>query len=199
LPPQTSGQHRQQQQALPMKGSEMSRKHLLAATLLAAPFALPATLSAQPISGLYVGVGAGANFMQQEQARLSLNILPPTVLYGRSSFDTGVAAVGSVGWGFGNGVRVELEGNYRNNSASSGQVFGAVSGREQKAGVMVNALFDLDVGSPYIYPYIGVGAGYAWVNRNVNGGALLPGISVSDSEGGFAYQAIAACRSRFRG
>ena len=36
----------------------------------------------------------------------------------------------------------------------------SVGGREQKYGGMVNALFDLDIGSPYVFPYIGGGAGY---------------------------------------
>ena len=31
----------------------------------------------------------------------------------------------------------------------------------QTYGVMANALFDIDVGAPWIYPYIGGGIGYA--------------------------------------
>ena len=41
------------------------RSALLAATVLATPFAA----SAQPVTGLYVGAGAGVNIMPQEQVK----------------------------------------------------------------------------------------------------------------------------------
>ena len=163
----------------------MSRKHLLAATLLA-PFAMAGAAAAQPISGIYIGAGAGANFMQQEQVQIRVNGQP--VAYGRTSFDTGVAALGGVGWGFGNGLRLEVEGNYRRNDISAHTSFFNPGRREEKYGGMANVLFDLDVGSPYVYPYIGAGAGYVWVDRS---GSINPFTSRSDREGGFAYQAIA--------
>src|SRR3954469_24960089 len=102
----------------------MSRKLLLAATVLAAPVALATGAAAQPITGLYIGAGAGANFMEQQQTRLGLTSPGAALVYGRSSFDTGLAALGSVGWGFGNGLRLEVEGNYRHNDAKSGQSAG---------------------------------------------------------------------------
>ncbi|GAC1338201.1 MAG: OmpA family protein [Acetobacteraceae bacterium] len=150
--------------------------------------------SAQPVTGLYTGGAAGANFMQRER----VTPLPPPGLpapgFGRRSvsLDTGVAGVGSVGWGYGNGLRAEIEGNYRNNRFSHSGIGGArFGGREQKYGGMVNALFDLDVGSPYIFPYIGAGIGYEWVQQD--GGRGFGNFSsrsgVSDSS--FAYQAIA--------
>ena len=43
------------------------RTTLLAATILA----VPATLMAQPIQGLYIGAGAGGNFLQQERVLAS--------------------------------------------------------------------------------------------------------------------------------
>ncbi len=159
----------------------MSRKLLLAATLLAAPALLPRGASAQPVNGLYIGAGAGANFMQTQQDKLTS---PPIgarseifTSHFRSSFETGYAALGSVGWGFGNGVRVEVEGNYRRNDVhNSGNIY------EEKYGGMANALFDLDVGSPYIFPYIGAGVGYGWA-KQVN--------FSNEDPGSFAYQAIA--------
>ena len=168
----------------------MSRKLLLAATLLATPVGLAGTASAQPVTGLYVGAAGGANFMQEQQLRTISPAGVPT-LYGRGSFDTGYAALGNIGWGFGNGLRVEVEGNYRRNDYSGSQGGVSVGGREKKYGGMANVLFDLDIGSPYIYPYIGGGGGYQWVDQRAT---LATGpylASLSGSDGGFAYQAIA--------
>jgi OOP family OmpA-OmpF porin len=50
----------------------------------------------------------------------------------------------------------------------------------------------MDIGFPWIYPYIGGGAGYEWTHTN-NIAATAPGFSLtsSDTRGGFAFQAIA--------
>ena len=84
------------------------RTALLAATILAAPLAA----GAQPIQGLYIGAGAGGNYLQQERAQASpgLGLTPK-----RFSTDIGGAGVGSVGYGFGNGLRLEIEGDVRHN------------------------------------------------------------------------------------
>ena len=147
----------------------MTRKLLMAATVLALLAAPGGPAAAQPVSGLYIGAGGGANFMEHERNK---SITPrggaQRPLFGQSDRDVGVVGVGSVGYGFGNGLRLELEGDYRyNRIARNPAAAGAVSsgGREQKYGAMVNVLFDLDVGSPYIYPYLGGGLGYNWVDR----------------------------------
>ncbi len=185
----------------------MTRKLLLAATVLAATAALPGVAFSQPVTGIYIGAGGGANFEQMDHVK-SLQF--SNGLIGRSagsSRDVGTVGVGSIGYGFGNGVRVELEGDYRYNRISPVRTPALTSsgGREQKYGGMLNALFDLDVGSPYVFPYIGAGAGYSWVDRrrsttgNIalvepnnnlflfsNGTQIARGVDSS-----FAYQAIA--------
>jgi hypothetical protein len=77
------------------------RSALLAATLLA----LPLAAQAQPVTGLYIAGGGGVNFMQNE------DITTPA---GNGSIHTNTGAVGvlSLGWGFGNGLRAEVEGDY---------------------------------------------------------------------------------------
>ncbi|HYZ64417.1 MAG TPA: OmpA family protein [Acetobacteraceae bacterium] len=169
----------------------MSRRVLLTATFLAAPLGFTTVANAQPVTGLYIG--AGANFMEQQQFRTFPAPGGPPPVFARSSFDTGVAVVGSVGWGFGNGVRVEAEGNYRYNRFSnlSGVPGASIGGHEEKAGPMLNALFDLDVGSPYIYPYIGAGVGYQWVQQRANFSNGLTRTNIKGDDSGFAYQAIA--------
>jgi outer membrane protein OmpA-like peptidoglycan-associated protein len=147
------------------------RTVLLATVVLAAPVAA----FAQPVTGIYVGAGAGANFMQDETFKdLSVyssfpgnRFTPasPAVAYpykGTQTFDVGVTGVASVGYGFGNGVRVEVEGDYRYNTVYKSP---SPTPRQQKYGGMVNALFDLDIGSPYVFPYLGAGVGYMHTDR----------------------------------
>ncbi len=182
------------------------RKALLAATVLALPMA---AAQAQPVTGLYVGAGVGPNWRTNGDTQ------------GNSiSFDTGWAAVGSVGWGFGNGLRVEVEGNYRYNDANGAAI--AVPGTSTSAagtttvtsrfgqaghastyGGMVNALYDFNMGWPVV-PYVGVGVGAGWneyggARQIVNTRTVAPGGGVTtasttyridDSSVQFAYQGI---------
>jgi OOP family OmpA-OmpF porin len=195
------------------------RSALLAATVLATPFAA----SAQPVTGLYVGAGAGINATQQENVNgVSLGI-PATFTgtflntNGNIKGSIGFAGVGSVGWGFGNGLRAEVEGNYRQNHAggfSNGNAtnFGAGGGStEQKFGGMVNVLYDFNGLAPWIVPYVGAGVGYVGIKEKWNvynkAGFTIPGPSLlspfsqtfnptaaaasgQGTEGSFAYQAI---------
>ncbi len=134
------------------------RTALLAATVLAAP----ATLMAQPIQGIYIGAGAGGNYLQQERVLASPGLGLPA---GRLSTDIGGVGVGSVGYGFGNGLRVEIEGDIRHNrvrkidGAPLGIAPTASGGDQFNYGGFVNALFDLDIGLNWLYPYFGLGAG----------------------------------------
>ncbi len=172
------------------------RSILLAATLLATPCLFSGAAIAQPVTGLYIGGAGGANFLQQERVKSTLSNGITTPSKARIGFQSGVTGIGSIGYGFGNGVRVELEGNYRYNRPDRfyrvAPAPRSVGGREQKYGPMVNALFDLDIGSPYVFPYVGAGAGYSWVARRLV--AANPDGTLN-SQGGtdasFAYQAIA--------
>jgi len=147
------------------------KRALLAATLLA----LPLVAHAQPIQGLYLGGGGGANWLLDSRVRVHTGPLPGPSF--TSQANAGPVALGSLGWAFGNGVRVEAEGSWRRNASLSAGL------TEQKYGAMANVLFDMDIGSPYIYPYLGAGAGAQWVN--------LRGPSGSVTDPAFTYQAMA--------
>ena len=59
---------------------------------------------------------------------------------------------------------------------------------------MGNAMFDIDIGVAWLYPYIGVGAGYQWTNlHNVSVVSTTVPLSyaTNDTQGAFAWQAIA--------
>jgi len=167
------------------------KRALLAATVLALPMA---AAQAQPVTGLYVGAGAGVNFRHDSESR-GVRIVPD---------NPGGVGVGSIGWGFGNGIRAEIEGNYRENEIDKLTVQGGPgvpgvtsrSGYIRSYGVMGNALFDLNLDSFFglpVAPYVGVGAGYVWQEiknaRFARGGTSF---RIDDQDdGNFAYQAIA--------
>ena len=178
---------------------------LLATTMLA----LPLAVQAQPVTGLYVAGGAGANWRSSTSDTLNGLVFRPsgTIISdgNRLHIDhsVGWVALGSLGWGFGNGLRVEVEGSYRTNRMDSGRwdFFGTLpgpltnrSGGVSTAAVMANLFYDLRLGP--VMPYVGAGIGYGWmrfdhVGGNVN--TITPGdqVRVAGSEGRFAYQAIA--------
>jgi outer membrane protein OmpA-like peptidoglycan-associated protein len=145
------------------------RNVLLAATLLALPAAV---VQAQPVNGIYIGGGVGWNGLSNLNAK---NITIPVgpggidqpVAGSKYNQSSGFVGLASVGYGFGNGLRAELEGDYRNNhshiDAGTGNFAGAPlvsgGGTVQQYGAMVNALYDFYLGWPVV-PYVGIGAGY---------------------------------------
>ena len=164
------------------------RSALLVATVLATPFAV----QAQPVDGLYVGAGGGVNFKQQQDitslsgavgplAGVNTGLFNPTVannFFGtggntglKLNYNTGWVGLASVGYGLGNGLRFEIEGNFRqnHNRSTTGTPFPTASGGNNDTfGVMVNALYDFDIepytGITWMYPYVGAGVGYAWTH-----------------------------------
>jgi outer membrane protein OmpA-like peptidoglycan-associated protein len=169
------------------------RSALMAATVLAVPaIALPTLAKAQPITGLYVGAGAGYDY----QASQKVTGGPGGLAGGRAFYKGGVSGSGSIGYGLGNGLRFELEGIYlraqaKNIKPGALGPNNAFHGYTQKYGAFANALYDIDVGSPYIFPYIGAGVGYLW--EGIPSGAVnSAGVSnISGTTGSFAYQGIA--------
>ncbi len=147
---------------------------------------------AQAVTGPYVSLGAGGNLLQDERTRLN-DFFPD----GKLRFDAGgLAGVGAMGYGFGNGFRIEVEGNYRYNGLRQfiGTSFPTRSGGEQSNyGGMVNAMFDMDVGANWIYPYFGAGAGYSftrWDHIQSVGTSQAYDYGASGTTGRFAYQGI---------
>jgi len=187
------------------------RSALLAATMLAIPFAA----NAQPVTGLYIGAGVGVNVTQQEQVKnLSFPALNPggtgISASGNLKGSAGFVGLASIGWGFGNGLRAEIEGNYRQNTLPGFTGFASTAGRlaggsspQQEYGGMVNVLYDFNGVSPWIVPYVGAGVGGIWAAEKFhasNGFAFTSGATTvqpgalnfraNDTSASFAYQAI---------
>jgi len=160
------------------------RDAALALVLLAAPL----SAGAQPFQGPYISAGAGYNLPENIPGPGGGVLIKP---------GGGFVGLGSVGYGLGNGFRFELEGNYREASlpSESTATVASNSGNLHTYGVMANVLYDLDVGLPWLFPYFGGGAGYAWSNftrdRTFTAAAAPVVSSHFDSaEGAFAFQAI---------
>jgi OmpA-OmpF porin, OOP family len=169
------------------------RSALMAATVLAVPaIALPTLAKAQPITGLYVGAGAGYDY----QANQKLTSGPGGLGGSRAFYKGGFSGSGSVGYGLGNGLRFEIEGIYlraSNKQLKPGFIDPKFDfhGYTEKYGAFGNVLYDIDVGLPYLYPYVGAGVGY--LETNIPDGAVTgAGVDrISGKSGSFAYQGIA--------
>ena len=141
------------------------KKALLAAAALVA---LPVLAQAQSLQypGFYIGAEVGVNWM-----------LNTTILNQSVSPTTGFAVGGVIGYDF-VGPRVEIEGVYRSNNTNTGYPGLAISNQINQIAVMANLLYDFSPGS-VITPYIGAGAGIAFVDSNQSLGSTQ-----------FAYQGI---------
>jgi outer membrane protein OmpA-like peptidoglycan-associated protein len=164
-----------------------------AAAVLAAPLAA----QAQPVQGLYVGAGLGLDLPQNVRAVP----FPASPGFGsdhlRLDEKPGFDAIGSVGYGLGNGFRFEIEGDFRRNGIQElarTPFANTIGGNVRTYGVMANAIYDMDIGMPWIYPYVGLGAGYQWTKLNnmtvtqAFGGPFR--FNSDDTQGAFAWQAI---------
>ncbi|MCE2760857.1 MAG: hypothetical protein LW713_07430 [Acetobacteraceae bacterium] len=104
---------------------------------------------AQPVTGLYVGAGFGANMLDKTD-------ITPTSADQRAlgtlgaEYSWGYAGVLSLGWGYGNGLRTEIEGNYRSNDVSDFTANNApargATGTALSYGAMLNVSYNIDLG-----------------------------------------------------
>jgi outer membrane protein OmpA-like peptidoglycan-associated protein len=177
--------------------------------MLMVPLAAEAQPPTEPISGIYLGAAGGFNIKTNPNINNVQSNLPGAagLTTPNANLSTGIggAGVGAVGYGLGNGLRVEIEGDYRGNSFSrtSGNNRAGVnastgtSGSEQLYGPMVNVDYDFNGLTPWVVPYVGIGLGYQWAHLNnftttgtAAAAALAPTIRSNDTRGGFAAQGI---------
>ncbi|MBI0432312.1 OmpA family protein [Roseomonas sp. KE0001] len=164
------------------------KKALLAATVLALPLAAQAQT---PVTGVYIGAGAGWNHLQDTD--IGTGGVAQDL---KAEFDEGFGGVLSIGYGFGNGLRAEIEGNYRQNDVGKltlgSTTLPRIGGTARTYGAMANVLYDFNLGLPVV-PYVGGGVGYAWTDYDTvrSRGPGLSSVTTDDNEGQFAYQGIA--------
>jgi outer membrane protein OmpA-like peptidoglycan-associated protein len=187
----------------------MRKITLLASTLLVAA---PLAAMADTVTGPYVSLGAGYNILQDEFLRSDTavsgipggrSVDPITGATGnntRFNWGEGFNGVGAIGYGLGNGIRIELEGDYYQNEInqrSGSPAAGSSSGHVGTYGAMGNVYYDLDLerfGIPTfgLTPYIGAGAGYQWSHLSpittINNDGTVD--RVGGTNGSFAFQGI---------
>jgi len=154
------------------------KKGVLVAVVSSVLFLVAAPVFA---AGGYLGIEGGA--VWPEDVSLS---------GGNLSFDTGWSLGAVAGYNFGT-WRLEGEYAYRSNDGSA-TVSAGTSGVSETGGgdtvtnaLMLNAFYDFRMVSPTVYPYLGAGMGFAWVDQEVT----TPSFRVDDSDTVFAYQFIA--------
>jgi opacity protein-like surface antigen len=159
---------------------------------------------AKAAQGFYAGLHGGAVFLGKSHyddqtgtaSTTSGGTTTVTVSDIEQEFDRGFAIGGEAGYAFGNGFRVGGEVTYRHNdlgdiSADLSTVSGstATSGNVDEDisswAFTLNGYFDIATGSPFT-PYVGVGAGAAIVNLDLETNLG----NIDDSDTVFAYQGI---------
>lgn len=160
------------------------------AVLAIALVATPLMAHAQAVSGPYIGAAGGANLLRDVEVH-SFELAGRPLSEGNYAFHPGDVGLGSLGYGFGNGLRLEIEGSYRDNGVSrspNSQTATSATGHEEKYGAMANALYDFHL--PWFQPYIGVGLGYQWTHLSEDITGPLAEASRGGTDGRFAYQGM---------
>jgi len=160
-------------------------KKLLAATT--ALVALPVLAQAQSLQpgGFYIGAEGGINWLLNTSSTATVAVGGFGSASGTVNINPNIGwtAGGMIGYDF-IGPRIELEGQYRDNTGTltvPGIGGNGVGFDFNQTSVMANLLYDFMPGST-IVPYIGAGLGVAFQN--------LSGLNSSSSSTQFAYQGI---------
>lgn len=154
-----------------------------------ASLALVSAANAAGPQGWYIGLEGGGNWIPD------VDVVDDGAPIAESSFDTGWAALGTVGYGW-NSWRLELEGGYRDNELdifrSSGTNY-LGGGEFNEISGMLNVLYDWDFSQRFGL-FVGAGAGVDYIQyENASG---KHGVIIDDEDTVFAWQAIAGMNYR---
>jgi outer membrane protein OmpA-like peptidoglycan-associated protein len=151
----------------------------------------PAAGLAQPVTGPYINLGGGIDYLQNQTVHGSAEA------YTGNHLGVNIGPIGSasIGYGLGNGLRIELQGDF-----SSEKFYRGGTNYFQQYHGFANVLYDINgaaVGLPWLSPYVGVGGGYSQshlVNVNVSGTDPIGNpyyLHSTGTDGNYAIQAIA--------
>jgi outer membrane protein OmpA-like peptidoglycan-associated protein len=186
-----------------IKDKKDFKKRFPASLLLIATGALPA--AAQAGDGWYLGLEGGANFVDKQSFKIyypdGTGLVEDGTKVGEVKLKTGWLGGLVFGYSYENGLRPELELDYRENDLKSihleptgllggvltpgGSDASGVKGKEDAETAMANLWFDFFKSSAF-HPYIGGGVGAARVE--MHGGGYTGQDFRNDSDIVFAYQ-----------
>ena len=165
------------------------------ALLVASVLSVPAAALAQPVTGPYVSLGVGLDYVFDQD--IHGNSTPYTAGRDKLTNNVGGIASGAIGYGLGNGFRIELQGDWSGTREDAG--ISTTSNYQQQYHGFVNVLYDLDgaqFGFPGISPYVGLGGGYGqshFSNLNFEGTDAVGNstlLHTTGTYGDFAVQGI---------
>jgi len=146
---------------------------------------------------MYFTVGGGGNWLSDQSARATE---PGSFFAFGTTGDTGFVLKAAVGGRLDNvidGLRIEIEGSYQQNSVEGN--WGSHNGATLRSGhlefdqttfaVLANAWWEFDLGS--LHPYVGGGAGWAKTELEGKMAQFGPPFAtrvIDDSGNGFAWQ-----------
>jgi outer membrane protein OmpA-like peptidoglycan-associated protein/opacity protein-like surface antigen len=150
------------------------------------PFALfPVVVMAQPVTGPYVTLAGGLAIQPANSFRYG-----EVHATGNLEWQPGFSVIGGVGYGFGDGIRIELDGDLVRTTANKADGTNGdmkIGGAERNYGALANLFYDIPVAWP-VTPYVGAGAGYQYANYNPQIGNSVE--RIFGTRGSFAYDLI---------
>ncbi len=149
----------------------------------AAACAFGGAASAAP-TGWYIGLEGGAAWLEDWDHAF---LVPAATA--SASYDTGWAALATVGYAFPSNWRIEFEGGYRSNDLDQYSIVGipitTVGGDLWEVTLMANVLYDIQL-SDRLMISLGAGAGGDFANQTFTVGPF----TFEDDDWNFAYQGI---------
>ena len=145
-------------------------------------FALCLPLAAEAATdGLYLSAAAGGNFATDAKAQTGS--IRDTIKY-----DAGSVGALSLGYGFANGYRAELDVSMRRNTINGvkNNSLTSAGGNTGIWGVLINGLYDFRTGTA-LTPYIGAGVGLGIITGKLTGSGIT---QYDKTDQQLAYQGI---------
>ena len=136
---------------------------------------------AEETKGPFIGLLGGFNFADDAD-------IDGTGISTNADLDTGLVAVPTIGYRYGNGFRTEFEGAYRESDVDSLSGVAGGTGDIEAKSLMANLVYEINTNTRF-KPYFGGGLGLARVDYD--GVAPVGGGTIDDDDNVFAYQGIA--------
>ena len=150
-------------------------------------------MNPQPATGPYVSLGLGTNIMSpQKYSTAVTGFGPGATETGHAIFRPDYAGEVGIGYGLGNGLRVELDGDFFRNNVKKvdSNLFGQgrARGGVNTYGALVNVFYDIPTSLP-VRPFVGGGVGYMW-QKFEHLSSPVNASTYSGTYGSFAYDLI---------